>query len=82
MQIRSIFLGVCFPRYIKASDGNMAEGSLRLDVNVSLRPKGVNARRKQRRISVCVSSIVYVSSYRFHRTQDESGNEESELVQV
>eukprot|EP00611_Tribonema_gayanum_P022093 TRINITY_DN4372_c0_g2_i1.p1 TRINITY_DN4372_c0_g2~~TRINITY_DN4372_c0_g2_i1.p1 ORF type:complete len:596 (-),score=179.83 TRINITY_DN4372_c0_g2_i1:288-1940(-) len=27
-------------RYIGASDGNMAEGSLRLDVNVSLRPKG------------------------------------------
>ena len=27
-------------RYIGASDGNMAEGSMRLDVNISLRPKG------------------------------------------
>jgi hypothetical protein len=27
-------------RYVGASDGNMAEGSLRLDINVSIRPKG------------------------------------------
>ncbi|CBN78448.1 glutamyl-tRNA(Gln) amidotransferase, B subunit [Ectocarpus siliculosus] len=27
-------------RYLGVSDGNMAEGSMRLDVNVSLRPKG------------------------------------------
>lgn len=27
-------------RYVGASDGNMAEGSMRLDVNVSLRPRG------------------------------------------
>ncbi|CAM9861325.1 unnamed protein product [Discosporangium mesarthrocarpum] len=27
-------------RYLDVSDGNMAEGSLRLDVNVSLRPRG------------------------------------------
>lgn len=26
-------------RYLGVSDGNMAEGSMRLDVNVSLRPK-------------------------------------------
>mmetsp|Transcript_6984 Transcript_6984/g.9234 ORF Transcript_6984/g.9234 Transcript_6984/m.9234 type:complete len:554 (+) Transcript_6984:56-1717(+) len=27
-------------RYLGSSDGNMAEGSLRLDINVSIRPKG------------------------------------------
>ena len=27
-------------RYVGASDGNMAEGSLRLDVNISIRPRG------------------------------------------
>jgi len=39
------FLSFCPPffqvlRYLGVSDGNMAEGSMRLDVNVSLRPKG------------------------------------------
>ena len=32
-------------RYVGASDGNMAEGSLRLDINVSIRPKGEAALR-------------------------------------
>lgn len=32
-------------RYVGASDGNMAEGSMRLDINVSIRPKGESALR-------------------------------------
>jgi len=34
-------------RYVGASDGNMAEGSLRLDVNVSIRPKGEGGLRSK-----------------------------------
>eukprot|EP00612_Vaucheria_litorea_P000981 CAMPEP_0171460906 /NCGR_PEP_ID=MMETSP0945-20130129/5585_1 /TAXON_ID=109269 /ORGANISM="Vaucheria litorea, Strain CCMP2940" /LENGTH=506 /DNA_ID=CAMNT_0011987183 /DNA_START=133 /DNA_END=1653 /DNA_ORIENTATION=+ len=34
-------------RYIGASDGNMAEGSMRLDVNVSIREKGSNELRNK-----------------------------------
>ncbi|CAM9361913.1 unnamed protein product, partial [Phaeothamnion confervicola] len=36
-------------RYLGASDGNMAEGSLRLDVNVSLRPRGSDELRTKAR---------------------------------
>lgn len=39
MAIRSILL------YLDACDGNMEEGSLRIDANISVRPKGENALR-------------------------------------
>jgi Asp-tRNA(Asn)/Glu-tRNA(Gln) amidotransferase B subunit len=56
-------------RYVGASDGNMAEGSLRLDINVSIRPKGEEGLR-------------YVAIHQLCMHVDTGGQDSIQLYQL